>query len=96
MSTQTLTMAEFTRRVAGETGLPEAIVKSVMQAEFDVTAEALGTGTGVPAVNGGLRLWPTERAARTGRNPRTGETIAIPVRRMVKAKVGARLARVVE
>lgn len=34
---------------------------------------------------------PVERAARTGRNPRTGATLEIPAGRTVRVSVGSRL-----
>ena len=34
----------------------------------------------------------TERKARTGRNPRTGETITIPAKKVVKFKPSSKLA----
>ena len=33
----------------------------------------------------------TERAAKTGRNPRTGETVTIPAKTAVSIKVGTKL-----
>jgi len=34
----------------------------------------------------------TERKARDGRNPQTGKTIKIPAKKVVKFKVGSKLA----
>ena len=34
----------------------------------------------------------SERAAREGRNPQSGKTIAIPAKKVVKFKAGAKLA----
>lgn len=53
----------------------------------DVAAAELLEGGDVPLpVLGKLRS--VERAARAGRNPRTGESIAIPARRVVTFKAG--------
>ena len=37
-----------------------------------------------------------KRAARTGKNPRTGAAIKIPAKKVVKFKAGAELAKAVE
>ena len=63
-------------RVAGEAGIAKQAAEAAVGAVFDSMAEALARGEDV-AVAGFGRFARTERSAREGRNPRTGERIAI-------------------
>ena len=57
--------------------------------------EALKKGDSVKFYGlGTLRVIP--RAARTGRNPRTGETVAIPAKRAVKFTAGTELKKALQ
>jgi DNA-binding protein HU-beta len=69
--------------VAGAAGVSRQDVEKVVDAFFDTVRVAVGNGERV--------AWPsfgsfsgTDRQARTGRNPRTGEAVAIPASRAVK------------
>ncbi|HEX3623223.1 MAG TPA: HU family DNA-binding protein [Acidimicrobiales bacterium] len=69
--------------VAGAAGVSRQDVEKVVDAFFDTVRAAVGNGDRV--------AWPsfgsfsaTARQARTGRNPRTGEAVAIPASRAVK------------
>ena len=69
--------------VAGAAGVTRQDVEKVIDAFFDTVRAAVGSGDRV--------AWPsfgsfsaTDRQARTGRNPRTGEAVAIPASRAVK------------
>ncbi|MGH9264433.1 MAG: HU family DNA-binding protein, partial [Acidimicrobiales bacterium] len=62
--------------VAGSSGVSRQDVERVIDAFFDTVSSAVGKGDRV--------AWPsfgsfsaTQRKARTGRNPRTGEPVAI-------------------
>lgn len=59
-----------------------ADVEAVLQALKDVTAQELTAGGEVPLPGLG-KLKTKDRAARMGRNPRTGEAVTIPARRVV-------------
>ena len=59
--------------------LCQADVEAVLQALKDVTAQELTAGGEVPLG----KLKTKDRAARMGRNPRTGEAVTIPARRVV-------------
>lgn len=63
-------------RVAGEAGITKQAAEAAVGAVFASIAEALARGEDV-AVAGFGRFVRTERPAREGRNPRTGERIAI-------------------
>jgi DNA-binding protein HU-beta len=69
--------------VAGAAGVSRQDVEKVVDAFFETVRVAVGNGERV--------AWPsfgsfssTDRQARTGRNPRTGEAVAIPASRAVK------------
>ena len=67
---------EIVERVAGEAGITKQAAEAAVGAVFASVAEALARGQDV-AVAGFGRFARTERPAREGRNPRTGERIAI-------------------
>ena len=53
---------------------------------------ALGEAVIIPGI---VKLTPKERAARPGRNPRTGEVVQVAAKTVVVAKVAPALARAV-
>ena len=61
--------------------LCQADVEAVFQALKDVAAQELTAGGEVPLPGLG-KLKTKDRAARMGRNPRTGEAVTIPARRV--------------
>lgn len=68
--------SELERRVAERAGLASTAAKSAVDAVFDVIGEALASGE--DARISGFGVFGTRaRPARTGRNPRTGESVSI-------------------
>ena len=67
---------EMVERVAAEAGIAKRAADAAVGAVFVSIAEALARGEDV-AVAGFGRFTRTARPAREGRNPRTGERIAI-------------------
>ncbi len=82
--------AELVEAVATATGLTKADVTRVMDSIFETITEALKAGNKVPVAGFGT-FGVSERAGRTGRNPRTGETIEIAARNAVTFKAGTAL-----
>ena len=68
---------ELARRVANRTQLGHLGTLLTVDVVFDVIGEALAQREDVTIMNFG-RFTTTDRSARTGRNPRTGETLEIP------------------
>ena len=68
--------SEMVERVAAEAGIAKGAADAAVGAVFASIAEALARGEDV-AVAGFGRFTRTVRPAREGRNPRTGERIAI-------------------
>jgi DNA-binding protein HU-beta len=73
--------------VATKTSLSKIDAAKAVDAVFDSIAETLKTGQEVRLVGFGS-FNVTKRAASEGRNPRTGETIAIPASLQPKFKAG--------
>ena len=76
--------------VAESSGLTKADAGRAVDAVFDSIASALASGDDVRIVGFGS-FSVANRAASTGRNPRTGEEIQIPASKQPKFKAGAPL-----
>ena len=74
-------------RVAGEAGITKQAAEAAVGAVFASIAEAVARGDDVTIAGFG-RFARTERPAREGRNPRTGERIAIGPSARVSFKAG--------
>ena len=81
---------ELVEAVATATGLTKADSTRAIDATFAAITEALVKGDKVPLVGFGT-FGVSERAAREGRNPATGETIQIPEAKTVKFSAGKAL-----
>ena len=94
-----MTQKQFLARVfadsnkqVGSGGLTKRQVEIVARSVFDQMAEALREeGNFARAGFGTFKV--RERAARTGRNPRTGEAIDIPASKTIGFKAGAALRK---
>ena len=76
--------------VADAAGLTKADAGRAVDGVFDSIADALKSGGDVRIVGFGT-FSVASRAATTGRNPRTGETIQIKASKQPKFKAGAPL-----
>ncbi len=79
--------AELIDKVAEATELNRASATRAVEAVFDTIAKVLKNGDTVNLVGFGT-FSVGARAARSGRNPRTGETITIPASKNPKFKAG--------
>ena len=77
--------------MAEKSGLNKAESKKALEAFIGATTGALKGGDRVALVGFGS-FTVNERAARTGRNPKTGAAIQIPAKKVVKFKAGSDLA----
>jgi DNA-binding protein HU-beta len=71
-----MTKQELVQRVASDTGMSQSQAKEAVEATFTAIAQELANG-GEVAVSGFGKFSVSERSAREGRNPATGETIQI-------------------
>lgn len=79
--------AELIDAVADSASLTKTDVAAAVDAIFDAISNALANGDTVSLVGFGT-FSVSDRAARSGRNPRTGETISIAATRVPKFKAG--------
>ncbi len=86
--------ADLVSNVAGSTSLSKSEAASAVRAVFEIIAKALGHGESVSIACFG-NFTARNRAARQGRNPRTGETIAIASSRTPSFKAGRTLRNAV-
>jgi len=77
-----LTKAEMAEQLFAEIGLSKRESKEIVEAVYDLMTESLIAGDDVKITNFGNFLI-REKAARPGRNPRTGEPTLIEARRVV-------------
>ena len=81
---------ELVAAVAEQAGLSKKDAEAAVKAFTDVVAEALKAGDKIQLVGFGT-FEVSERPAREGRNPRTGETMTIAATKTPKFKVGKAL-----
>ncbi len=82
--------AELVDAVAEQSGLTKSDAGGAIESVFNTIASQLSQGNSVSVVGFG-QFSVSDRAARTGRNPRTGEEIAIAASRAPKFKAGKQL-----
>ncbi len=85
-----MTKHELAKRVATDAGITAGQAASVVDAACDAIAGELFAGRDI-AIGGFGKFSVTERAAREGRNPATGETIQIAASRAAKFSAAAAL-----
>lgn len=81
---------ELVEAVAEDTGLTKADATRAIDSIFKTITQALSKGDKVPLVGFGT-FDVSKRAAREGRNPRTGATVQIAARNAVTFKPGSAL-----
>jgi DNA-binding protein HU-beta len=85
-----MTKAEFIEKFAAETGFSKKDAALAVDAYHAVIADAMKAGDKV-VIPGVVKVEVKESAARTGRNPRTGEEMEIPAKKSIKAKFSDKL-----
>lgn len=81
---------EFVAAIAEQSGLTKADADRALEAMFKVVKKALKSGDTVSLVGFGTFV-VRKRAARSGRNPRTGDTIRIKASKVPAFKAGKAL-----
>jgi DNA-binding protein HU-beta len=83
---------ELRNAIVERSGIPAGMVDGVLTALAGVIVEQVAQGTKLQ-IPGVATFDVVQRAARTGRNPATGESMEIPARRAVKVTASAPLKR---
>jgi DNA-binding protein HU-beta len=82
--------ADLVDAIAGKSGAPKAQVQQLVEDVFELMADALSRGDKID-LRGFGTFSVRASAARTGRNPQTGEPIQIPARNTPAFKPGKEL-----
>ena len=90
-----MTRSELCARAAATTSLSKADAAAAVGALFSAIADALARGETVTVAGFG-RFTTRDRAARTGRNPQTGDAVAIAASRVPAFKAGKALRDAVD
>jgi len=87
-----MTKKDIVLKITDLTGIKQVDVKRIVQKTFDVIVDSLDRNEKVELRNFGV-FKLKERKARIGRNPRTGESVAVPPRRVVVFKSGLEMKK---
>jgi len=85
-----MTKKDFIEKYAAKTGVSKKAAGEYVEAFLETVEEALMGDASVQFVGWGT-FEVKATAARQGRNPKTGEAISIPAKKVVKFKVGKKL-----
>ena len=83
----TVTKKDIVMRVSNETNLTQQDVKKIVQKTLDIILERLERADTVELRNFGVFKVKIRRG-RIGRNPRTGQEVAVPEKKVVVFKPG--------
>jgi integration host factor subunit beta len=85
-----MTKAELVEEVSEKTGLPKKQAEIVVNTVFESIVETLKTGEKIELRGfGSFRI--RQRDSRMGRNPKTGERVDVPAKRIPYFKPGKEL-----
>lgn len=82
-----MTKKDIVLKITDQTGIKQVDVKTIVQATLNVIVDSLMRNEKVELRNFGV-FKIKERRARFGRNPRTGESVPVPPRKVVVFKPG--------
>lgn len=86
--------SDLVTEIAKKSNLTKSQAEAAVNAFQDTFVEAMKSGEGMK-ITGLFSAERVKRAARTGRNPRTGETINIPASYGVRISAGSLLKKAV-
>ena len=87
-----MTKKDIILKVSDETNIKQTDVKKVVQKSLDCIIEALIRGEKIELRNFGV-FKIKQRKSRTGRNPRTGQVVPVPPRKVVVFKPGLEMKK---
>jgi len=83
--------SDLIEKMAKDCDISKAVAEKALNSVMDAISEAMSAGDKVTLIGFGT-FSVAERAAREGRNPQSGKTIKIAAKKVVKFKVGSKLA----
>lgn len=87
--------SDLLEKVTRDCNISKTAADQVLTSIIGAITDAVSSGDKVTLIDLGT-FSVAERAAREGRNPKTGEAIAIPARKVAKFKAGKKLADAVK
>lgn len=84
--------SDLINQISKDAGITKAQATSALNSFISSTSSALKKGDNLILVGFGT-FSISERSSRKGRNPRTGEEITIPAKKVVKFKAGTELSK---
>ncbi len=85
------TKAELVDAISTRTGVSKTDVEKVLKGFEEEIGRVVAKGTEKLTIPGFISFEQVKRAARTGRNPQTGEPVKIKASKAVKITAGSRL-----
>ena len=82
---------ELVETIAQRTDISKREVQAVLDTFEEIAGDVVAKGKQALTIPGFLKFEQTQRSARTGRNPQTGETIQVPASNAAKVTAGAKL-----
>jgi nucleoid DNA-binding protein len=87
-----MTKKEIAKKISEQSGITHSLAKEAVQMVFDGIRETLLNEGRIELRNFGI-FEVKKRRARKARNPRTGESVSVPRRRVVTFKPGLELEK---
>lgn len=87
-----MTKTDLINEIAAKASLTKVQAKAALDATLESISQALANDDKIQLIGFGT-FAVIEKPERTGRNPRTKETITIPARKVIKFKPGAGLGK---
>ncbi len=91
----TITKRELAEAISKKLGSPQIVTKQTIQLVLELCIEELVKGNRLEFRDFGI-LTTVKRGARIGRNPKTGTTVDVPQKRVVRFKSGRLLKEKVQ
>lgn len=89
-----MTRRDLAAKIAEKTGQRQSDVKVIIDKVLEEISQSLARGEKVELRDFGV-FKVKERKSRLGRNPKTGEAVPVPARKVVHFKVGKELKELV-
>ena len=83
--------SELVDAISQRSGVDSHDVDATLKGLFEVVAGVVAKGDEKITLPGFISFEQVDRAARTGRNPQTGESIDVPASKAVKISAGTKL-----